>query len=78
MAQANPARIAVNCSECGQAAGYVASSQVAKAQAFSPWRGWALGSVLSQAATLLSLRCPSCEQDKAPRPSPAPHPNLGL
>ena len=78
MAQVNPSRIPVNCPDCGKPLGYVASASVAKVQALSPWRGWGLASVVDSAAKMLAFRCPACEEAQAPRPAPAPLPNLGL
>lgn len=73
---AQPARVPVPCSVCGQAVAVVSSAQVVKAQAFSPWRGWALASVLSTVSKLLSLKCNACEAKDAPRPAGEPTPTL--
>lgn len=71
-----PARVPVPCSECGAHVAFVSSVQVAKAQGFTPWKGWALGSVLSTAGKMLSLKCNVCEVKDAPRPAEPPAPTL--
>lgn len=71
-----PARVGVPCSICGAQVAYVASSQVSKAQVFTPWRGWALATVLSSASRMLSLQCNVCEAKDAPRPVEPPAPSF--
>lgn len=71
-----PARVAVPCSSCGAQVAFVASAQVAKAQAFTPWRGWALVAALSTASKMLGLKCNVCEDKDAPRPSEPLAPSL--
>lgn len=71
-----PARVPVPCSVCGAAVAVVSSAQVVKAQAFTPWRGWALASVLSNVSKLLTLKCNACEVKDAPRPADVPTPTL--
>lgn len=71
-----PARVGLSCTKCGTVFAFVASAQVSKAQALSPWRGWSLGSVLSHAAKMLALQCSVCESATAPRPPEQKHPSF--
>jgi hypothetical protein len=75
-----PARIPVPCPKCKGTVAVVSSAKVSKAAAFSPWRGWALATIVEQAAQVLDLYCPTCEAEHADSPrAPKPSlPSLGL
>jgi hypothetical protein len=74
-----PARIPVPCPDCGGTAAVVSSQQVGKAALFTPWRGWALATIVEHAARAVQLRCPGCEAARPDKPgAPDPAPTLGL